>query len=59
MLVVLGSFFLNTFGGLECLGHSIAYVTHFVLLRDIWIWTQRAALASKRATNLATHLPPT
>jgi hypothetical protein len=25
-------------------------------LRDIWIRTQRAAVASRRATNLATHL---
>jgi hypothetical protein len=24
---------------------------------DVWIRTQRAALASRRATNLATHLP--
>ncbi len=30
---------------------------HFVFLRYVWIGTQRAALASRRATNLATHLP--
>ncbi len=44
------------FGGLECVGHSFAYVAHFVILGDVWIRTQRAAVAS-RATNLATHLP--
>ncbi len=43
------------FGGLECVGHSFAYVAHFVYLRDVWIQTQRAAVA-RRATNLATHL---
>ncbi len=30
----------------------------FVFLRDVWIRTQRAVVASRRATiNLATHLP--
>ncbi len=29
----------------------------FSILRDVWIWTQRAAVASRRATNLTTHLP--
>ncbi len=43
------------FGGLECVGHSLAYVALFVFLRDFWIRTQRAAVASRRATNLATH----
>ncbi len=38
-------------------GHSFAYVAHFVFLRDVWIRTQSAAVASRRATNLATHLP--
>jgi len=33
------------------------YVSHFVFLRDVWIRTQRATVASRRATNLATHLP--
>ncbi len=28
-----------------------------VFLRDVWIRTPRAAVASGRATNLATHLP--
>jgi hypothetical protein len=42
---------------IECVGHAFAYVAHFVFLRDDWIRTQRAAVANKRATNLATHLP--
>jgi hypothetical protein len=33
------------FGGLECVGHSFAYVPHFESLRDVWIRTQRAAIA--------------
>jgi hypothetical protein len=45
------------FGGLECAGHSFAYVAHFVFLKDVWIRTQIAAVASRRATYLATHLP--
>ncbi len=45
------------FGGLQCVGHSFAYVAHFVFLRDVWIRTQRPAVAIRRATNLATHLP--
>jgi hypothetical protein len=49
-------FFCIFFGGLECDGHSFAHVAHFVFLRDVWIRTQRAAVASKRVTNLATHL---
>jgi hypothetical protein len=28
-----------------------------VFLIDVWIRTQRVAVASRRATNLATHLP--
>jgi hypothetical protein len=47
----------NFFDGLECVGHSFAYVAHFVFLRDVWIRTQRAAVASWLATNLATNLP--
>jgi hypothetical protein len=35
----------------------LLYVAHFVFLSDVWIRTQRAALASMRATNLATHPP--
>jgi hypothetical protein len=51
------SFFCIFFCGLECVVHSFAYVTHFVFLKDVWIRTQRAAVASRRAANLATHLP--
>jgi hypothetical protein len=39
---------------LECVGHSFAYVAHFLFLRDVLIRTQRVAVASRRATNLAT-----
>jgi hypothetical protein len=47
---------LYVFGGLECVGHSFAYVAHFVILEDVWIETQRAAVAGgKWATNLANH----
>jgi hypothetical protein len=41
----------------ECVGHSFAYVAHLVFLGDAWIRTQRAAVESRCATNLATHLP--
>jgi hypothetical protein len=55
------TFFVYLFGGLEFIGHSFAYVVHFVFLRYVWIRTQRAAKASWRAiathlTYLATHL---
>jgi hypothetical protein len=42
-------FFCIFFGGLECVGQSFAYVAHFVFLRDVWIRTQRAAVASMQA----------
>jgi hypothetical protein len=29
----------------------------FVFLKDVWIRTQSAVIVSRRATNLATHLP--
>jgi hypothetical protein len=50
-------FFVYFFGGLECVRHFFAYVANFVFLRDVWILIQKAAVASKRDTNLATHLP--
>jgi hypothetical protein len=31
-------------------------VAHFEFLRDLWIRTLRAAVASRRASNLVTHL---
>ncbi len=49
------AFFCIFFGGLECVGHSFAYVAHLWFLRDVWIRTQSAAVASWRATDLATH----
>jgi hypothetical protein len=45
------------FGGQECVSHSFAYVAYFIFLRDVYIRTQRAAVASRRATNLANNLP--
>jgi hypothetical protein len=44
-------------GGLECVDHSAASVAPFLFLKEFWIRTQRAAVASRHATNLATHLP--
>jgi hypothetical protein len=38
-----------SFGGLECVWHSFAYVSHSLFMIDVWVRTQRA-------TNLATHL---
>jgi hypothetical protein len=49
-------FFYIFFCGLECVGHSFAYVAHFAVFRDVWIRTQRAAVESRSATNLANHL---
>ncbi len=37
--------------------HSFPSVAHFVYLGNVWIRTQRAALASRCSTNVATHLP--
>jgi len=45
------------FGGLEFIGHFFAYVAHFIFLRGVWIRAQRAAVAFRRVTNLATQLP--
>jgi hypothetical protein len=43
------------FGGLECVGHSFAYVALFGFLSDVWIRTQSTAVKSWHATDLATH----
>ncbi len=48
-------FFVYFFGGLECVGHSFAYVAHLWFLRDVWIRTQSTAVASWHATDLATY----
>jgi hypothetical protein len=45
------------FCGLECVGHSFADVAHYIFFRGVWIRTQRAAVANRDTTNLATHLP--
>jgi hypothetical protein len=42
-------FFVNVFGRLECVAHFFSYVAHVVFLRDVWIRTHRAAVASRRA----------
>jgi hypothetical protein len=34
-LVIGSAIFVYVFGGLECVGHSFAYVAHFVSLRDV------------------------
>jgi hypothetical protein len=49
------NYFIIFFGGLQCVGHSFAYVAHFEFFRDVWIRTQRAAVPSRRASNLATY----
>ncbi len=53
---ILRMFFVDFFCGRESVGHFFAYVAHFEFLRDVWIRTQRAAVASRRATSPATHL---
>ncbi len=50
-------FFIFLFSGLQCVGHSFAYGASFGFLVDTLIRTQRAAVASRCPTNLATHLP--
>jgi hypothetical protein len=46
------------FCGLECVGHSFAFVAHFVLFGYVWIRTQSATIASRLAINLSTRLSP-
>jgi len=48
--------FVYFFGGLECVGLSSLMSTIYDFLRDVWILTQSASVASWRATDLATHL---
>jgi hypothetical protein len=42
--------------GLGRVGHSFGHVVYFVFLRDVWIRTQRAAVASRRATNMVGYV---
>ncbi len=51
---ILFLFFVYFIGGLKCVGHSLVYVAHFVILTDVWNRTQRADVARRRAKNLAT-----
>jgi hypothetical protein len=39
-------------------GHFFAYVAHFLFLKDVWIRTQRAAVASRCATKYQLSQPP-
>ncbi len=50
-------YFIFIFCGLECVGHSFAYIAHFVFLKIVRIRNQRAAVVSRFAAKLATHLP--
>ncbi len=45
---IFDTFFVYFFGGLAWFDHSFAYVIHFVFLSNVWIRTQRAAVASRR-----------
>jgi hypothetical protein len=47
------SFFCYIFGGLECW----LLMSPICILRNVCIRTQRAFVASRRSTNLTTHLP--
>jgi hypothetical protein len=57
MLLTPVDIFFVFFGVLECVGHTFAHVAHLIFLRDVWIKTLRAAVASRRSTDLATHDP--
>ncbi len=50
-------FFCIFFSGLECVGHFFAYVAHFVFLGNVWIRTQRDAVACRCTASFATRLP--
>jgi hypothetical protein len=49
--------FLYFLAGWSVLATLFAYGARFVLWRDVWIRTQRAAVASRCDSILATHLP--
>ncbi len=50
-------FFVYFFGRLECVGHFFLLMSPILdLMRDVWIQIQKAAVASRRDINLATHL---
>ncbi len=41
-------FFVYFFGGLECVGHSFAYVAHLWFMRDVWIRTQNVWIRTQK-----------
>jgi hypothetical protein len=43
-------FFIYFLGGLECIGHSFAYASHFVFLRDVWIQISEQVQSELKAT---------
>jgi hypothetical protein len=46
------------FGGLDCVGHSLAYVAHCVFLRDVWMRCKQARYQlSHPSPYFPTHLP--
>ncbi len=51
------SLFFLFFGRLECVGHSFAYVAHFVFLGDVWIRTQRAVRSKQARYQLSRPFP--
>ncbi len=55
--VIIYFFILYIFGGANLCWPLHCHVAKFVFLRDVWIRTQRATIARRRATDLATHLP--
>ena len=48
---------LYIFGGIECVGHTFAYVALLLCLKDGWIRTQSVAVANGRA-SLTLAFPP-
>jgi hypothetical protein len=56
-LPVLKSFFVYYFCGLECVGHSFAYVAYLIFLRYVWIRSPESFRSKQACYNLATHLP--
>jgi hypothetical protein len=58
--LIKASVFFFFFGGLQCVGHFFTYVAHLVFLENVWIRTQRAAVASRcdnTSPCVATHIP--
>jgi hypothetical protein len=47
------------FCGLQCVGHSLAYVAHLSFLRDVWIRTQEWYRSKQACYQLSHPSPPT